>query len=70
MTPLSNRDAAQMSTEKTPVTRTTGMPGRGDLPPWESFPLPDRRLLVSAIVQTARRQVQGQPADRPGVARG
>jgi hypothetical protein len=28
------------------------------LPNWESFPLPDRRLLIRLIVQTARRQVQ------------
>jgi hypothetical protein len=31
------------------------------LPSWESFPVADRRRLVSAILQTARRQVAGGP---------
>jgi hypothetical protein len=44
---------------------TIEIPRRGDLPAWESFPLADRRLLVSALVQTARRQIQSPP---PGVS--
>jgi hypothetical protein len=65
MTPLSNRAAAQIRTATTSATPMLGMPQWGDLPVWESFPLADRRLLVSALVQTARRQIQNQSPNRP-----
>jgi hypothetical protein len=58
-------------TNQEPTHRETNLfppqgrtPSRGSstgtqaLPNWESFPLPDRRLLIRLIVQTARRQVQ------------
>ncbi len=31
------------------------------LPPWESFPAGDRHQVVHLLIQTARRQVPGQP---------
>jgi hypothetical protein len=62
MTPWSNRDVRGIGTEPTLLVRPTDLLRRGELPPWESFPLPDRRLLVSVIVRTARRQVQSPPA--------
>ena len=34
------------------------------LPAWESFPLTDRQRLVTAILQAARRQVEGGSASR------
>lgn len=34
---------------------------RRGLPDWESFPVGDRHRVVSAILQTARRQVETQP---------
>jgi hypothetical protein len=37
------------------------------LPGWESFPAPDRQLLITLLVQTARRQVGGPPPNRRGV---
>ncbi len=61
MTPWSNRDVRETGAERTPLRRPTDPPRTGELPPWESFPLPDRRLLVSVIVRTARRQVQSPP---------
>jgi hypothetical protein len=45
-------------------------PGGGELPRWESFPPPDRRLLVELIVQTARRRVQDRATARLGMGRG
>jgi hypothetical protein len=36
-----------------------------ELPRWESFPLEDRRQLVRAILQAARRQVEAGPASSP-----
>jgi hypothetical protein len=42
---------------------TSANPG-SDLPGWESFPQLDRHLLVTLIVQTARRQLShGTTAD-------
>jgi hypothetical protein len=41
----------------------------GGLPRWESFPPQDRRLLVHLLLQTARQQVRGGPAARPGRGR-
>jgi hypothetical protein len=34
------------------------------LPAWESFPLADRQRLVTAILQAARRQVEGRSVSR------
>jgi hypothetical protein len=68
--PLSNRDAAQTTIATTLVTPTTGIPQRGDLPTWESFPLPERRLLVSTLVQVARRRIQNQTPIGPATLRG
>jgi len=46
------------------------LPRGSELPSWESFPLPDRRLLARLLVQTARRQVQRRPtAWRGGAGR-
>jgi hypothetical protein len=70
MTPPPNRNAAPTTSEKTIATPIIGIPQRGDLPTWESFPLPERRLLVSALVQTAHRQIQNQLPIRPVTARG
>jgi len=68
MTRLLNRDTAQIRIATTPPP-TSGSSRRGELPAWESFPLPDRCLLVSAIVQTARRQIQNQSPNRLAAAR-
>jgi hypothetical protein len=43
----------------------TNLLGSSGLPTWESFSLADRHLLIHLLVQTARRQAQGQSADRP-----
>lgn len=61
MTPWSNREVRRTSAERTSLMRPTELLRTGELPPWESFPLPDRCLLVSVIVRTARRQVQSPP---------
>lgn len=37
------------------------------LPAWESFPAADRQRLVRTILQTARRQVEAQPAADPSL---
>jgi hypothetical protein len=66
MTPRSNREVRRTGAERTPLLRPTELLRPGELPPWESFPLPDRCLLVSVIVRTARRQVQSPPT--PGHA--
>jgi hypothetical protein len=58
MTPWSKRDVRGIGTEPPPLGGPTDLLQPGELPSWESFPLPDRRLLVSVIVRTARRQVQ------------
>ncbi len=34
------------------------------LPSWESFPVADRHRLVSALLRTARRQVEAGPVRR------
>jgi hypothetical protein len=39
------------------------------LPTWESFPTRDRQLLVSTIVQTARRRLQPRLTSQPSAAR-
>jgi hypothetical protein len=61
MTPWSNREVRGSGDERTLLRRPTDPLRPGELPPWESFPLPDRSLLVSVIVRTARRQVQRPP---------
>lgn len=63
MTPWSTRNVREAGAERTPLRRPTDPLRPGELPPWESFPLPDRRLLVSVIVRTARRQVQSPPTE-------
>lgn len=40
--------------------------GGGGLPRWESLPPQDRRLLVSLLIQAARRGVRPGPAGRGG----
>jgi hypothetical protein len=61
MTPWSNREVRRTGAERTPRLRPTELLRPGELPPWESFPLPDRCLLVRVIVRTARRQIQSPP---------
>lgn len=70
MTPWSNPDASRTSTGPTRLAATPPVLERGALPPWESFPLADRRLLISVLVQTARRQIPSRPTPgRPGQGR-
>lgn len=57
MTPWSSKDALGPSGERTSLVPTTTLRPPGNLPPWESFPLADRHLLIGVIVQTARRQL-------------
>jgi hypothetical protein len=49
-----------------PAVRTAH-PASVELPGWESFPAPDRQLLITLLVQTARRQVGGPPINRRGM---
>ena len=35
------------------------------LPLWESFPAPDRQVLVHLLVQTVRRRMLAPPTGRP-----
>lgn len=64
MTPRPSTYAPRMSSTPPLPVPTPPPPPRGDLPPWDSFPLPDRRLLVGVIVQLARRQVHGRVPQR------
>ncbi len=64
--------ALPMDPPSTPTNRVlpaalTAHPASVELPGWESFPAPDRQLLITLLVQTARRQVGGPPINRRGV---
>lgn len=55
--------------DDTSAPATNRLLRRDDLRTWESFPLPERRLLVSALVQTARRQIPTPGPTRPAATR-
>ena len=59
-------DARSPRSDPGPGTSAPSLVGESTLPAWESFPLPDRHLLIRLIVQTARRQAQSAPTDHPG----
>jgi hypothetical protein len=70
MTPQASRETTPIHTATTPTAPPLGILQPSALPAWESFPLADRRLLVSAIVQTARRRIPNQPANQLVPAKG
>jgi hypothetical protein len=63
------RDRPSTHTKRVLPAARTAHPGSGELPGGESFPALDRQLLITLLVQTARRQVGGQPTPRRGVGR-
>jgi hypothetical protein len=50
-------DDVLIPTHLIPLPAPTSASPDSDLPGWESFPQLDRHLLVTLIVQTARRQL-------------
>jgi hypothetical protein len=60
-----HQQAWQRGLEERPVAgtdRRVTASGTLGLPNWESFPVADRRRLVDALLQLARRQVEARPA--------
>lgn len=71
-TPI-DQEPEHTETSPVPQQRWTSSTGSNTehrtLPRWESFTLQDRHLLLRLIVQTARRQVQGNRIKQSAEAR-
>ncbi len=62
-------DDVLIPTHLIPLPAPTSASPDSDLPGWESFPQLERHLLISLIVQTARRQLSHRTTAHSGSER-